>query len=1052
MTDAPNEPSTPDLGRLKAAPAGASWPDDMAALAESLPGAVFRLEGDLRNRIRYHYVSRRVREVLGVEPEAILRDPLLPASLVIAEDSATLFARYEEASRSLAPFSVDVRVRRPDGALRWVRTFASPHALPDGFMWHGYWNDVSIEIEAQQRLRDMTDSVPGALYQMRVTTAGEVQIVYLSEGIRTLIGVTTEEGQQDLNARFRTVLPEDLPAVGAAVRQAVHTLEVMCVDFRVRHHRSGEIRWVRSVGRPRREADGTTLINGFWQDLTDLKQLEQERTQARDAARAAEQRLRAIFDHTRIGLVMIDIERRFSGVNPTLRELLDIADEQDFARDFAAFSPALQPDGRPSMDKAMEMIDLAFARGYNRFDWMHQTRGGEPRPCEIALTRVELGGATQLFATMSDLRERVRHEAELKAAWAQAQAASKAKSEFLANMSHEIRTPMNAIVGLTHLALISDDQRQLRGYLGKIDGAAKSLLQIINDVLDFSKIEAGKLALEAVPFDLYGVLDNLVDLLDVRSAEKDLELLLDVEPGLGTQLVGDPLRLGQVLLNLAGNAIKFTECGQIVVRVRTLKRGRDFVRLRFEVRDTGIGLSEDQIARLFESFSQADSSTTRRYGGTGLGLAISQRLVDLMDGEIGVDSAPGRGSCFHFTARFGRAAAPVASPPASLRGLRVLLVDDNPTALTILRGHLEAFGCEVAEAGDGASAIARVRAAGARGYRLLLLDWQMPGLSGIETARRIRALAAAEPVVIIMVTAFGREEVERQAQAAGFDGFLIKPVNPSVLHDTIVAALGRELVVGAVQEAPPMPTGARLTGRRVLLVEDQDINQEVAYELLQRVGVRVDVVADGRAAIARAAAADYDAVLMDVQMPEMDGLEATRRIRALGSARATVPIIAMTASAMAGDRERCLEAGMDDHLGKPIDVGQLYALLERWVDAAGSDGAGAAATDNAGVDFDAAIALMGGDRTLWQRAARRYLASPSAPHAIAAALAAGDASTALRQAHALKGAAATLGMTALGQAAARVEQRLAEARDVGAELHALTAADVAARCTIGERL
>ncbi len=273
------------------------------------------------------------------------------------------------------------------------------------------------------------------------------------------------------------------------------------------------------------------------------------------------------------------------------------------------------------MEKAKEMISLAFERGYNRFDWMHKTRDGQLRPCEVALTRVQLGGKPQIFATMTDLRERVRHEHELRKATDEAHAASQAKSEFLANMSHEIRTPLNAIVGLTHLGVTTKDPERWRDYLGKIDGAARTLLQIVNDILDFSKIEAGKLLLESMPFDLYGVLDNLSDLMNLPAANKGLELLFAVEPGLPSQLIGDPLRLGQVLLNLAGNAIKFTEAGQIVVRVKTAKKGRDFVRLRFEVTDTGIGLdASEQIANLFESFSQADTSTTRRYGGTGLGL------------------------------------------------------------------------------------------------------------------------------------------------------------------------------------------------------------------------------------------------------------------------------------------------------------------------------------------------------------------------------------------------------------------------------------------------
>jgi two-component system sensor histidine kinase/response regulator len=1195
-----------DLSRLQDAPFTVDG-DGLRDLAEWLPGAVFQLAGDAGFNIRYTYVSGRCREVLGLEPAAILRDPLAPSRLVVAEDSGVLFKAYAESKRELRSFQADVRIRRPDDSLRCVRTVATPRAHGEHFIWTGYWLDVTEEIQARDRLaaaeqrlreitdylpgvvfqlgpdaqnrwqlrhvsegiaalagidrisaeadfesllalvvredqaglrealsripeldgvmnrdfriihaqtgeqrwirsraaplrtpageclcngfwqdvtdikslaseldtvgdnaaatarmlREITDSVPGALYQLRFTPAGEVQITYLSDGIRNLIGVTIDEGQEDVNARFRTVLPEDMPAVIDGLRRAVETLEVMSVDFRIRHARTQQIRWVRSVGQPRRDADGSTLINGFWQDLTDRKELEEQLTQARDEAQTAEQRLRAIFDHTRIGLVMIDQDLQFSNANPSLRELLEIDDEQQFAREFPAFSPPFQPDGRPSMEAAREMIERAFEQGYNRFDWMHQTYAGEPRPCEIALTRVELAGKPMIFATMSDLRERKRVEAALEAASIEAQAASQAKSDFLANMSHEIRTPMNAIVGLAHLGLGSQDPARLSSYMAKIDTAAQSLLQIINDILDFSKIEAGKLALESTPFDLYSVLDNLSGMLDLPASEKNLELVFDVEHGLSSKLVGDPLRLGQILLNLAGNAIKFTERGQVLVRVSTVKQGRDFVRLRFEVSDSGIGLTQEQIARLFAPFSQADNSTTRRYGGTGLGLAICRRLVDLMDGEIGVDSQPGTGSSFHFTARFGLAPASArtrAKAPNALRGLRVLVVDDNSTAAGILKAYLESFGFEVACAGSGEQAIAAMQQASGT-FRLVLMDWQMPGINGIEAARRIRGLTRPEPVVVIMVTAFGREEIERQAMAAGLDGFLIKPVNPSVLLDTIVDAFGKQAAIEPVAAAAAVQTTA-LEGRRVLLVEDNAINQEVARELLERAGVIVEVAVNGVQALERVAAQHYDAVLMDVQMPVMDGLEATRRIRALPGTAARVPIIAMTANAMAEDRQRCLDAGMDEHLGKPVDVRRLHALLADCIrgdrSAAPPQNAAlaeAADFDFADFDFEEAIRMMADSRALWSRLARRYLDTTPAADEIGSQLLAGERAAAQRAAHTLRGVAGALGLLALQRAAAALEQQLHAAdADVAAGLQFLARADETARRTIGQHL
>ncbi len=1496
MKEAPGSSPPRDLSRLAAASFDRTPQERlMTDLAESLPGAVFQLESDRKNNLRYNFVASRVREVLGVEPQAIVDDPLIPARLVIKQDSAILFNAYRDSARNDKPVNADVRILKPDGTQRWVRTFATCRKVGENVFWDGYWNDVTDEIEAREklqqsearlraivdtvpgvlfqlrrdadggiginylskgseamtgipheelvgdfgafvravheedrplitealersvsemqtkehvvrvlhrdgslhwiknivaprrsaedgkvlwdgiavdmtghkrteealaqaerRLREIIGSAPGAIYQLAISPEGAVTLPYVSEGIGELVGVDKAAAERDLGSLLGQVLPEDLPGVQQAIVEVAQKLEVMSSDFRFRHARTGELRWMRSRAAPQRLPSGEVLCNGFWQDITDSKNLEaelrtarddaeasaqqlrvvtdslpgmvyqyrvapnlvgtytmvsdqgpamfgrtrewildtpnslltmvtrqdqsklvgafvqavrtggnvectyrsevaggrvawlrtsakpipqadgsvawsgftldataemetrgqlevvekrlleeakmgerrvreiteslpgvvyrmvmegrkptyftdmtdaaltlygytreqimadpalmsngvhpddrvamrdelmssaragrqaqmnfrfnrpdgtyrwlrtyaaaqliengvawvgytadvtaereardradealQQLTVARDAAQRAEQRLRAIFDHNRICLVMIDEERNFSDANPAMKAMLEIEDEQEFARDFPSFSPEFQPDGRPSMEKAMEVIQLAFEQGYNRFDWMHQTRRGDPRPCEIALTRVELGGKPNLFATMTDLRERVRYETELKRASDEARSASRAKSDFLANMSHEIRTPMNAIVGLTHLGLSSADPSRLRDYLGKIDTAAKSLLQIINDILDFSKIEAGKLSLESTPFDLYSVLDNLSGMLNMRAAEKGIELLFAVEPGIAANLVGDPLRLGQVLLNLTGNAVKFTDKGQIVVRVKTAKKGKDFVRMRFEVTDTGIGLSREQIERLFESFSQADSSTTRQYGGTGLGLAISQRLVDLMDGEIAVDSVPGKGSTFHFTARFGLAPASEkrTATPKSLRGMRVLVVDDNSTAQSILQAYLESFGFVVDTVSDGPRAIEAIANSQGPGYRLVLMDWQMPGMNGIEAARRIRELSSPEPSVIIMVTAFGREEVEHQALSAGLDGFLIKPVNPSVLLDTILDAFGKEaaLAPGPALAAPA--PAVSLAGLHVLLVEDNEINQEVAMELLQRAGVSVDLAKNGREAVERVSTQDYDAVLMDVQMPIMDGLEATRRIRRLESLRATVPIIAMTANAMAEDRQRCIEAGMNDHLGKPVDVNRLHSLLAQWAraeprtasarDAAKAEIAvvpavGPAPSAELDFNFPGAIRMMGDSPALWEKLARRYRDSSSAAAQIMQSLADGDREGARRNAHTLRGVAATIGLLALKREAGAVERALAENSGIAVpDLGELTRADETARSVIGQHL
>ena len=524
----------------------------------------------------------------------------------------------------------------------------------------------------------------------------------------------------------------------------------------------------------------------------------------------------------------------------------------------------------------------------------------------------------------------------LETARGRAEAATRAKSEFLANMSHEIRTPMNAVIGLSQLALRTSLDAKQRDYLTKIRSSATALLGIINDILDFSRVEAGRMTLESVGFNLGSVLDNVANVTAARAAEKGLELLFRVEPGVPERLVGDPLRLGQVLLNLVNNAVKVTERGEVVLSVRLGERLGEAVELVFAVRDTGIGLSAEQVARLFRPFSQADASTTRRYGGSGLGLAISRQLAELMDGAIAIESQPGAGSTFTFTAVLGVQAASEGAPALAgsrLGNLRVLVVDDSATAREILATVLLGWSMRVQCAGSGPEALRVLEEAAARGesFDLMLLDWQMPGLDGLETARAIKGDARiVKPPTIFMVTAYEREDVLARSEALGIEAFLIKPVSVSVLHDTIAT------VFGGVDRAPvckpAAPTPIHLRGARVLLAEDNEINQQVATELLAQAGLVVDVANNGREAAAMALdpSGRYDAVLMDIQMPEVDGFEATRRIRArLGSDR--LPIIAMTAHALDLERGLCLEAGMDDHISKPVDPTLLLETLARWI-------------------------------------------------------------------------------------------------------------------------
>jgi PAS domain S-box-containing protein len=928
----------------------------------------------------------------------------------------------------------ETRVLTSDGITHDVINSKATQTRPDGRIVGLVGTIIDItERKAQEaeikaaaaRLRHITNTVPGAVFQWEVGSVPgheRIRYTFLSERVSEIRGLEREALFADAHLATEQIVEEDRERVRQGVFLAASRREPWSDEYRVLMP-DRSIRWIRGEINPELElaTDGATVYTGIWQDVTQLK--------------AIDARLREVTDNIPVAvyqyLLPVEGPHSFRFFSRGLEKISGLSADEAMANADCLFE-RVHPDDQPLLqasiaqsaaDQMLWSFDFRLThRISGELLWIHS----ESRP------RRRRDGSTLWNGYIADISEAKRASEELRRAKEGAEAANRAKSEFLANMSHEIRTPMNGVIGMTELALDTDLSEEQREYLQIVKSSSESLLTILNDILDFSKIEAGKLLIEHIPFNLWRTVGDTLKTLALRAHAKGLELICDIAQDAPMYVLGDPGRVRQVLVNLIGNAIKFTVAGQIVIRVEPGAAKGDLIGVNFSITDSGIGIPPEKLHTIFEAFSQEDSSITRKYGGTGLGLTISGRLAEMLGGgRIRVESEVGRGSTFRFSALFERDGQHLTAPTVSqLNGRRMLLVDDNPVNLLVLARMLASEGVVAHEAVSGEAALAMLegkRASRAPPYDLIVLDACMPGIDGFDTALRILAMPQGAATPLVMLSSGGIKGDAQRCREIGFAAYLSKPI----ARDELLLALSR--VLDTQNERQPQLVTRHLIKDQhvpleVLLVEDHPVNQRLATKLLERWGHRVTVADNGLLGVEAMAARHFDVVLMDMMMPVMDGLEATRRIRAneqmIGAPRA--PIIAMTANAMQGDRERCIEAGMDDYLAKPIKSQELQQLLVRYgaANTSATESAANPASPVRAITFDYSAALGAADQEMVEIVAGIFLDNyPDDLQKMREALATGDLDPVLYTAHALKGTVAMFGADPARELAHRIEQQ-----------------------------
>ncbi|MFL6659807.1 MAG: response regulator [Massilia sp.] len=1032
------------------------------AILESAPDGMLVVDEDGKIIL----ANPRIESMFGYQPGELMGlsvDILVPAAIRSQHPAMRASYAAEGATRQMGRAMSDLLGVRKDGSEFAIDVGLSRlRALQgDGYCVCAAVRDITERKRMESQMRRANFLADIAL---ELTHCGywhvdysDPDYYYQSERAANILGeAPKEDGRYHLHDEWFARLLEADPAIAAQTAERYQgaidgKYDAYAATYAYKRPLDGRIVWVRAGGKLVHDEQGKLLfMYGAYQDIT--AQIEAEQALEKSA-----QRLNLALHGGKLGLWDWDVSTGRNEVNDIwagmLGYTLDEVNEDGHAA--AAWARLLHPDDSAALlAQFTRCIENPLEPDFQA-QFRMRAKSGEWRwmlSMGRATERDQNGRALRYVGIHQDFTERKQLQDDMAKAKTVAEDATRAKSDFLANMSHEIRTPMNAIIGMSYLALQTELDKRQRNYVEKVHRAAENLLGIINDILDFSKIEAGKMTMEAIDFHLEDVLDTFASMVGIKAEEKGLELLFDIAPDVPTALIGDALRLGQILVNLGSNAAKFTEQGEILVRVAVADVRDGDIDLHFSVHDSGIGMTPEQLEKLFRSFSQADASTTRKYGGTGLGLAISKHLVELMNGRIWVDSTPGVGTVFHFQASFGVQAVVQRRRmfrAEELAGLRVLVVDDNAAAREVLSTLARGFGLEVDVGANGKEALHLVEVALHDGlpYDLLLLDWKMPGLDGVQTMGELERRHPGRAPAVIMVTAFGREEASSAAQQAGVKpcAMLTKPITTSTLLETIGEALGKGVVASTHREEKENSHDeaiAKLAGARILLVEDNRLNQELARELLEKAGIEVTLAENGQEALdALARDADFDLILMDCQMPVMDGYEATRAIRAQ-PALAKLPVVAMTANAMAGDRDKVLEAGMQDHIPKPLRVHDMYATIAKWrlprartssVMPALVAAPHGVPADLPGIDTVAGLQTAASDPRLYRKLLAMFVEDHSDFGAqFEQADATGKAEETVRLAHTLKGTSGNIGAFKVRKAALALEALCLEhaSRDV----------------------